>query len=71
MADPAQDRRPRFARIRSSGAVVLIHPCSVCGRPQAPFGQGVDTGKQKLGTWFCRAHLPANFLPKPKTSTLI
>jgi len=31
----------------------FIHPCSQCGKPNAPFGSGVSLREGKLGTWLC------------------
>lgn len=42
-------------KLKSSGAVVIIHPCCMCGKPDAPFGIDVKLrgyGKS-LGYWFC------------------
>lgn len=68
-ADP--DRRARLARIRATGAVVLIHPCAVCGAPHAPYGKGLDLKNKRLGTWYCAAHVPPGFLPKAAEPMLI
>ena len=42
--------------LKSSGAVVIIHPCCMCGKKDAPFGLGVKlrgTYGRSLGYWFC------------------
>ena len=44
----------------STGGTVLIHPCSVCGMPNAGFGYGVSLKKDRLGTWYCADHRPNN-----------
>lgn len=33
-----------------------VHLCATCGKPGAQFGQATQ--------WYCREHVPANFLPK-------
>ena len=50
-------RTPRLARLKSSGATVFLHPCSVCGKPAA-FGEGFSSRQGKLGVWFCGEHRP-------------
>lgn len=59
----------RLARIRSTGAVVLLTTCRICGKPAA-FGVGVNLlrktrdkeGRERLapdlGEWYCRQHRP-------------
>lgn len=41
--------------LKSSGAIVIIHPCCMCGKSDASFGEGVKMrGHDKsLGYWFC------------------
>ncbi len=55
---------PRMARLKSSGTEVFLHPCSVCGKPDAPFGFGVRLLKGELGTWFCGPCRPAKTVAK-------
>lgn len=35
---------------------IFWHPCSVCGKVDAPFGYGVSLKHNKLGTWYCAEH---------------
>jgi len=39
-----------------------VYRCSVCGI-DACYGQDVSLLRDKPGTWFCAAHVPAGFLP--------
>lgn len=42
--------------LKSSGAVVIIHPCCMCGEKHAPFGKGLKIRglhNLSLGYWFC------------------
>ena len=64
--------------LKSSGAVVIIHPCCMCGKPDAPFGRGVILRgfMKSLGYWFCGKKCEAEFdhqftqeLPKPVSPT--
>jgi hypothetical protein len=48
-------KRPRLVRIEGGGTA-FIHPCGVCGEPNAPFGFGVSLLKGRPGTWRCAAH---------------
>ena len=43
--------------LKSSGAVVIIHPCCMCGKKDASFGEGVQLRGiygRSLGYWFCQ-----------------
>ena len=50
-----------------TGTVVFIHPCSVCGSPHAPFGEGVYLRAGRPGTWFCAKHWRERNDKKQKT----
>lgn len=41
--------------LKSSEAIVVIHPCCICGKSKAPFGKGskLRGGNKSLGYWFC------------------
>lgn len=42
--------------LKSSGAVVIIHPCCMCGKKDASFGEGLKLRgnyERSLGYWFC------------------
>lgn len=52
---------PHLAPILRSRGQAFMHPCSVCGATLAPFGDGYSGRGGKLGTWYCRAHLPAGY----------
>lgn len=42
--------------LKSSGAIVIIHPCCMCGKKDAPFGKGLKIREaygKSLGYWFC------------------
>lgn len=63
--NPDPKKYARLGRIKSSGAVVFIHPCVVCGERNASFGTGVflrkataEHNKGKLGKWYCVKHKP-------------
>ena len=48
--------KAKFFRAKSSGAIVFIHPCCVCGKPNAPFGCNVNLrgpAPRYAGDWFC------------------
>ena len=59
------DNTPRMRPLRS-GARIFYHPCSVCGEQVAPFGVGVDTGRNKMGQWFCIDHVPDDYFEAKK-----
>lgn len=40
----------------------FLHPCSAPGcDAEGSFGEGVSLRRERLGRWWCRAHLPARF----------
>lgn len=47
-----------FTPTRQPGPAVdpRVHLCATCGKHGAQFGQATQ--------WYCRQHVPANFLPK-------
>lgn len=58
----------RLARIRSTGRVVILHDCCICGSRGAPFGYACDLLAGRLGTWYCAEHRP-EFPPAQQTQT--
>lgn len=56
--DTRLEWRPRLARIEGSGGTAFLHPCHVCGNPNAPFGERVSLLKGQPGTWTCFEHWP-------------
>lgn len=54
----SQDVAPRMVRRGPTGTTVFIHPCCVCGHPDAPFGTAVNLRDERLGTWHCRTCRP-------------
>lgn len=60
------EHRPTFARMKSTGAIILKHPCCKCGEAWAPFGEavnlraalkalegGIEHYGRHLGRWWC------------------
>ena len=54
-------RRARGKVVVYAKTPVFLHPCSVCGSDNAPFGKGVSLKKNKLGTWYCSDCLPEDY----------
>lgn len=49
-------REPRFR----DG--IFQHPCQAPGcTEEGAFGEGVRLGENRLGRWYCRAHVPPSF----------
>lgn len=58
---PATEPDPsRIGVVRNEPGQPFEHYCAVCGR-WGGFGVGVDPAKGASGTWYCAAHVPAEF----------
>ena len=63
--DPPAERKHKPTFVKVGTETHFIHPCSVCGDPNAGFGYGVylrtaikTKDSSKAGTWFCGKHRP-------------
>lgn len=57
--------RPHFIKLHDGGSA-FMHPCSVCGAANSPFGEHANLAlavqlrdSSRAGTWYCWEHWPA------------